>query len=50
MFLIWYDPEIQKGVEDGTAILLIGNKTDMAESESDRVVKIKDGNKLSVVC
>lgn len=39
---------VQEGVEEGTIILLIGNKTDMAESESDRAVKTKDGNKLSV--
>lgn len=39
---------VQEGVEEGTAILIIGNKTDMADSEADRVVKTKDGNKLSV--
>lgn len=39
---------VQEGVEEGTVVLLVGNKTDIAESESDRAVKTKDGNKLSV--
>ncbi|VDI24672.1 Ras and EF-hand domain-containing protein [Mytilus galloprovincialis] len=39
---------VQEGVEEGTVVLLVGNKTDIAESEADRAVKTKDGNKLSV--
>ncbi|VDI48954.1 Ras and EF-hand domain-containing protein [Mytilus galloprovincialis] len=39
---------VQEGVEEGTVVLLVGNKTDIAETEADRAVKTKDGNKLSV--
>lgn len=40
---------IQEGVEEGTALVLIGNKTDLIEQQDRRAVKVKDGNKLAAV-
>nr|XP_034321308.1 ras and EF-hand domain-containing protein homolog isoform X7 [Crassostrea gigas] len=38
---------IQEGVEEGTALVLVGNKTDLIEEQDRRAVKVKDGNKLA---
>lgn len=40
---------IQEGVEEGRALVLVGNKTDLIEEQDRRVVKVKDGNKLAAV-
>lgn len=40
---------IQEGVEEGTALVLVSNKTDLIEEQDRRVVKVKDGNKLAAV-
>lgn len=40
---------IQEGVEEGTALVLVGNKTDLIEEQDRRAVKVKDGNKLAAV-
>ncbi|KAK3094769.1 hypothetical protein FSP39_005976 [Pinctada imbricata] len=39
---------VQDGVEDGTAVVIVGNKTDMCEGEDKRAVKSKDGLKLTM--
>ena len=40
---------LQEGTEDGTVMVLVGNKTDLAEDDDNRVVKTKDGVKLADV-
>lgn len=39
---------VQDGVEEGTIILMVGNKTDLSENDDKRVVKLKDGSKLAM--
>ena len=39
----------QDGCEEGTVLLLVGNKTDLSEEDEQRVVKTKDGAKLADV-
>ena len=41
---------IKEGVEEGTALVVVGNKTDLIEEQDRRAVKAKDGNKLAAVC
>ncbi|GFX42493.1 ras and EF-hand domain-containing protein [Trichonephila clavipes] len=38
---------IQEGAQDSVLILLIGNKVDLCESETDRVIRTKDGVRLA---
>ncbi|XP_078332284.1 EF-hand calcium-binding domain-containing protein 4B-like isoform X5 [Crassostrea virginica] len=38
---------IKEGVEEGTALVVVGNKTDLIEEQDRRAVKAKDGNKLA---
>ncbi|XP_062606448.1 EF-hand calcium-binding domain-containing protein 4B-like isoform X2 [Saccostrea cucullata] len=38
---------IKEGVEEGTALVVVGNKTDLIEEDDRRAVKAKDGNKLA---
>ncbi|XP_064627620.1 EF-hand calcium-binding domain-containing protein 4B-like isoform X5 [Lineus longissimus] len=38
---------VQEGVEDNTVVMLLGNKTDLAQNDEHRVVKEKDGTKLA---
>lgn len=38
---------IKEGAEDNAMVLLIGNKTDMCQSDEDRVVRAKDGEKMA---
>lgn len=40
---------VQDGVEDGTAVVIVGNKTDMCEGDDKRAVKTKDGQKITMV-
>ena len=41
---------IQEGMEEGTVLMLLGNKVDLlGDSEDRRVVKMKDGTKLADV-
>ncbi len=40
---------LQEGVEEGTVLVLIGNKTDVCEDESQRVIKTKVGAKMADV-
>jgi len=40
---------LQEGTEEGTVLLLAGNKTDLSEDDDDRVVKMKDGARLADV-
>ena len=39
----------QEGTDEGTAIMIVGNKTDLIEDESGRPVKSQDGMKLAEV-
>ena len=39
----------QEGTDDGTAIMIVGNKTDLVEDDSERAVKSQDGKKLAEV-
>lgn len=41
---------VKDGVEEGTAMVVVGNKTDLIEEQDRRAVKTKDGNKLAAVC
>ena len=52
--LIYYFTDVkvhvpQEGVEEGTVLVLIGNKTDLCEDEEQRVVKTKDGARMADV-
>ncbi|XP_061175177.1 EF-hand calcium-binding domain-containing protein 4B-like isoform X2 [Saccostrea echinata] len=38
---------IKEGVEEGTALVVVGNKTDLIEEHDRRAIKTKDGNKLA---
>ncbi|XP_055996109.1 EF-hand calcium-binding domain-containing protein 4B-like isoform X5 [Ostrea edulis] len=38
---------VKDGVEEGTAMVVVGNKTDLIEEQDRRAVKTKDGNKLA---
>ncbi|XP_055932389.1 EF-hand calcium-binding domain-containing protein 4B-like isoform X3 [Argiope bruennichi] len=38
---------IQEGAQESVMVLLIGNKVDLCESETDRVVRTKDGVRLA---
>ncbi|XP_035223814.1 ras and EF-hand domain-containing protein homolog, partial [Stegodyphus dumicola] len=38
---------IKEGAEEGSVIMLIGNKTDLCESEDDRVIRTKDGTRMA---
>ena len=41
---------IQEGIEDGTVLMLLGNKVDLlGDSEDGRVITTKDGAKLADV-
>jgi len=40
---------LQEGTDDGTAIMIVGNKTDLIEEDSERPVKSQDGKKLAEV-
>lgn len=39
----------QEGTDEGTAIMIVGNKTDLIEDENGRPVKSQDGRKLAEV-
>ena len=39
----------QEGTDDGTAVMIVGNKTDLIEEDSERPVKSQDGKKLAEV-
>ena len=39
----------QEGTDEGTAIMIVGNKTDLVEDENGRPVKSQDGMKLAEV-
>lgn len=39
----------QEGTDDGTAIMIVGNKTDLVEDDSERAVQSQDGKKLAEV-
>lgn len=39
----------QEGTDDGTAIMIVGNKTDLVEEDSERAIKSQDGKKLAEV-
>lgn len=39
---------VKEGVEEGTVIAIVGNKTDIVETEPDHVSKVKDGSKMAV--
>lgn len=39
----------QEGTDEGTAIMIVGNKTDLIEDENGRPVKSQDGMKLAEV-
>ncbi|KAK6191352.1 hypothetical protein SNE40_003067 [Patella caerulea] len=38
---------VEEGVDDGTVLVLVGNKTDLIDQQNSGVVKTKDGNKLA---
>ncbi|XP_068706469.1 uncharacterized protein [Montipora foliosa] len=38
---------VEEGTDEGTAIMIVGNKTDLLEDESGRPVKSEDGMKLA---
>lgn len=39
---------VQEGVEEGTVIAIVGNKTDVVEADPEHVTKVKDGSKMAV--
>ena len=39
----------QEGVEEGTVVVLVGNKTDLSDEDDHRVVKYKDGSNMAKV-
>lgn len=39
----------QEGTDDGTAIMIVGNKTDLVEDDSHRAVQSQEGKKLAEV-
>ncbi|KAL5006526.1 hypothetical protein ScPMuIL_015332 [Solemya velum] len=38
---------VQQGVDEGTVLVLIGNKTDLSEEDNHRAVKLRDGAHLA---
>lgn len=40
---------VQEGVEEGTVISVIGNKTDLFDADPEHVTKVIDGSKMAVV-
>ena len=40
---------MQEGVEEGTVISIIGNKTDLVDADPEHVTKVMDGSKMAVV-
>ena len=40
---------MQDGTDDGTAIMIVGNKIDLYEEDSERPVTTQDGKKLAEV-
>ncbi|XP_020629963.1 uncharacterized protein LOC110067033 isoform X3 [Orbicella faveolata] len=38
---------VEEGTDDGTAVMIVGNKTDLVEDDSERAVKSQDGKKLA---
>jgi GTPase SAR1 family protein len=40
---------VKEGVEEGTAMVVVGNKTDLIEEQDRRAVKTKDGKHLAAV-
>nr|KAG5706468.1 hypothetical protein BaRGS_032861 [Batillaria attramentaria] len=39
---------VQEGVEEGTVITIVGNKTDIVDADPEHVTKVKDGSKMAV--
>lgn len=40
---------VQEGTDDGTAIMIVGNKVDLYEEDSERPVTTQNGKKLAEV-
>ena len=40
---------LQEGTDDGTAIMIVGNKVDLYEEDSERPVTTQNGKKLAEV-
>ena len=40
---------MQEGTDDGTAIMIVGNKVDLFEEDSERPVTTQNGKKLAEV-
>ena len=40
---------MQEGTDDGTAIMIVGNKVDLYEEDSERPVTTQNGKKLAKV-
>ena len=39
----------QEGTDDGTAVMIVGNKIDLIQDDSDRAVRPQDGQRLAEV-
>lgn len=49
MFAFCFWLSFQEGTDDGTAIMIVGNKVDLVEEDSQRAVQSKTGKKLAEV-